>query len=211
MTGIDAKQNMVTVKASVDTQTLIQKLNKSGIKRAELCHAENPIDNDNGVNDDDDREIKEPSGSKDEQKQNSQIEAATDSLLESKLAKVEQGTETSRPVAKLMSSAAGKAHETEKADKSKYDTDHHHHQVVRWQPGFTMSHSTAQGSISQLYYVYPMATASQSQAYMYADQFAPPGYYNSFDSVHSAAPMHQPADPYNNMFSDENQNACSVM
>ncbi|WOK93493.1 heavy metal-associated isoprenylated plant protein 3-like isoform X2 [Canna indica] len=87
------------------------------------------------------------------------------------------------------------------------------HQVFAPQPAYIMSYNTAQPSVIQSHYVSPVMP-STSQGYMFADQYAAPPpdfyYYNSVDA-HSSAAMHQQQDPYNNMFSDENPNGCSVM
>ncbi|RWW32135.1 hypothetical protein GW17_00003206, partial [Ensete ventricosum] len=74
-------------------------------------------------------------------------------------------------------------------------------------PAYVMSYNMAQPSASQAYYASPAPPASHGYAYM---PFPPPPefYYGSMDPS-LPAPV-QPA-PHDNMFSDENPNACNIM
>ncbi|URE35200.1 Heavy-metal-associated domain [Musa troglodytarum] len=74
-------------------------------------------------------------------------------------------------------------------------------------PAYVMSYNMAQPSASQAYYASPAPPASHGYVYM---PFPPPPefYYGSMDPS-SPAPV-QPA-PHDNMFSDENPNACNIM
>ncbi|CAL9145912.1 unnamed protein product [Musa hybrid cultivar] len=74
-------------------------------------------------------------------------------------------------------------------------------------PAYVMSYNMAQPSASQAYYASPAPPASHGYAYM---PFPPPPefYYGSMDP--SLPVPVQPA-PHDDMFSDENPNACNIM
>ncbi|XP_065029102.1 heavy metal-associated isoprenylated plant protein 35-like, partial [Musa acuminata AAA Group] len=73
-------------------------------------------------------------------------------------------------------------------------------------PAYVMSYNMAQPTVSQAYYASPMPPSSQG--YVYMPYPPPPEFYYGSMEPSLPAPM-QP--PHDNVFSDENPNACNLM
>ncbi|RWW33551.1 hypothetical protein GW17_00001742 [Ensete ventricosum] len=258
-TEIDARQNKVTVKASVDADTLIRKLDKSG-KRAELWPEKKPSNRQPSNGDTSRRkeskevpQHQEPSVSSEKKpilSESSPAAAATVAPAakppeaDQREARAKPPTEPSQPSRETEESAMKDPQTTEatktdistkqdensasasgepsshsgggkkkgkKAEKeSSEDLGHMPPSYPMYPPppAYVMSYNIAQPSVSQAYYAPPVPPASQG--YVYRPHPPPPELYYSYPDARSLAST-QPSPPHDNMFSDENPNACNLM
>ncbi|URD84301.1 Heavy-metal-associated domain [Musa troglodytarum] len=262
-TEIDARQNKVTVKASVDADTLIRKLEKSG-KRAELWpekkHSNQQPSNGDTSNRKESKEVpkhKEPSVSSEKKPILSESSPATAATVApaAKPPEADQREAQAKPPKELSQTnrvteeSAIKDPQTSDATKTDISTKQDENSATAVAasasgdpsshsgggkkkgkkaqkqgsedlgqmpsypmypppPAYVMSYNMAQPSVSQAYYAPPLPPASQG--YVYMPHPPPPQLYYSYPDPTSLAST-QPSPQHDNMFSDENPNACNLM